>query len=132
MCALRAADERNEVNFGKFVLDRRAGELRKSGIRVRVPDQSIKVLCLLLERPGDVITREKVCELLWPDGTIVEFEHSVNNAIRRLRAALEDPPASPATSKRCRNMATGSSFPVSACRRQLESNLEHGPRSRKI
>jgi eukaryotic-like serine/threonine-protein kinase len=82
--------EWKEVTFGKFVLDRKAGELRKRGIRVRVPDQSIKILSLLLERPGDVITREELCQRLWPNGTIVEFEHGVNNAIRRLRAALED------------------------------------------
>lgn len=95
MCALRLGGEQNEVKFGKFVLDRRAGELRKAGIRVRVPDQSIKVLCLLLERPGDVVTREEVCDRLWPNGTIVEFEHGVNNAIRRLRAALEDSAGKP-------------------------------------
>jgi len=82
--------ERNEVRFGKFVLDGKTGELCKRGIRLPVPDQSIKVLCLLLERPGDVISREELCRRLWPNGTIVEFEHGVNNAIRRLRAALED------------------------------------------
>jgi serine/threonine protein kinase len=90
MCALRTGDERNQVKFGKFILHRRTGELYKAGIRVRVPDQSVKVLCLLLERPGDVITREEIRDRLWPNGTIVDFEHSVNNAIRRLRAALED------------------------------------------
>jgi Tol biopolymer transport system component/DNA-binding winged helix-turn-helix (wHTH) protein/tRNA A-37 threonylcarbamoyl transferase component Bud32 len=88
-------NERNEVTFGKFVLDRKAGELHKRGIRLRVPDQSIKVLSLLLERPGDVVTREELCRRLWPNGTIVEFEHGVNNAIRRLRAALEDSAGKP-------------------------------------
>src|SRR3979411_3143886 len=88
-------NERNEVTFGKFVLDRKAGELHKRGILLRVPDQSIKVLSLLLERPGDVVTREELCRRLWPNGTIVEFEHGVNNAIRRLRAALEDSAGKP-------------------------------------
>jgi DNA-binding winged helix-turn-helix (wHTH) protein len=113
--------ERNEVKFGHFVLDRKAGELRKRGIRVRVPDQSIKVLCVLVERPGDVITREELCQRLWPNGTIVEFEHGVNNAIRRLRAALAIPPGSPVLSKHCRSMGTDSFSLARGCRKQLHS-----------
>jgi DNA-binding winged helix-turn-helix (wHTH) protein/predicted Ser/Thr protein kinase len=78
------------VRFGRFQLDLRAGELRRNGIKVRVPDQSIKVLAMLVENPGDVVTREELHQKLWPNGTIVEFDRSINAAIKRLRQALED------------------------------------------
>ena len=78
------------VRFGAFQLDLRAGELRRNGIKVRVPDQSIKVLALLVENPGEVVTREELHRKLWPNGTIVEFDRSINAAIKRLRQALED------------------------------------------
>ena len=78
------------VRFGSFQLDLRAGELRRNGIKVRAPDQSIKVLALLVEEPGEVVTREELRQKLWPNGTIVEFDRSINAAIKRLRQALED------------------------------------------
>src|SRR5262249_48270334 len=76
--------------FGAFQLDLRARELRRNGIKVRVPDQSIQVLAKLLEHPGEVVTREELHQELWPNGTIVEFEHSIYAAIKRLRQALDD------------------------------------------
>ena len=78
------------VRFGMFQLDLRAGELRRNGIKVRVPDQSIKVLTMLVENPDEVVTREELHRKLWPNGTIVEFDRSINAAIKRLRRALED------------------------------------------
>src|SRR5260370_25064865 len=81
--------------FGAFQLDLRARELRRNGIKVRVPDQSIQVLAMLLEYPGEVVTREEVHQRLWPNGTIVEFDHSINAAIKRLRQALEDSAEAP-------------------------------------
>src|SRR5882724_5778058 len=81
--------------FGVFQLDLRARELRRNGIKVRVPDQSIQVLAMLLAEPGEVVTREAVHNKLWPNGTIVEFDHSINAAIKRLRQALEDSAESP-------------------------------------
>ena len=69
--------------FGAFQLDMRARELRRNGVKVRVPDQSIQVLAMLLEHPGDVVTREELHHRLWPNGTIVEFDHSINAAIKR-------------------------------------------------
>jgi len=71
-------------------LDLRARELRRNGVRVRVPDQSVQVLAMLLEHPGEVVTREEVLRKLWPNGTIVEFDQSINAVIKRLRQALED------------------------------------------
>lgn len=67
------------IRFGPFLLDLRARELRRSGIRVRVPDQSVQILALLLEHPGQVVTREEVCQKLWPNGTIVEFDQRSSN-----------------------------------------------------
>jgi Tol biopolymer transport system component/DNA-binding winged helix-turn-helix (wHTH) protein len=78
------------LRFGPFLLDLRAGELRRNGIKVRVPDQSIKALGLLLENPGEVVTREDLHRKLWPNGTIVEFDRGINSVIKRLRQALED------------------------------------------
>jgi serine/threonine protein kinase len=83
------------VRFGSFQLDLRACELRHNGIKVRVPDQSIQVLTMLVEDPGEVVTREELHQKLWPNGTIVEFDRSINSAIKRLRHALEDSPEEP-------------------------------------
>ena len=78
------------IRFGSFQLDLRAGELRRNGVKLRVPDQSIQILAMLLDHPGDVVTRQELHQQLWPNGTIVEFDHSLNAAINRLRQALED------------------------------------------
>jgi eukaryotic-like serine/threonine-protein kinase len=83
------------VRFGPFELDVRTGELKKNGIRIRVPEQSFQVLVTLLEHPGDVVTRDELHRRLWPNGTVVEFEHGVNAAVKRLRAALADSADSP-------------------------------------
>jgi eukaryotic-like serine/threonine-protein kinase len=76
------------LSFGVFELDVRAGELRKHGVRIRLRDQSFQTLLMLLERPGEVVLREEIRQKLWPNNTIVEFDHSINAAIKRLRNAL--------------------------------------------
>lgn len=76
--------------FGTFEVDLRARELRKGGIRIRLQDQPFEILSVMLERPGEVVTREELRQRLWPAGTFVDFEHSLNAAIKRLRAALGD------------------------------------------
>src|SRR5712692_10404127 len=83
------------LRFGAFQLDLRTRELHRNGTKVRVPDQSIQVLAMLLEHPGEVVTREEVHQRLWPNGTIVEFDHSINAAIKRLRQAMEDSAEAP-------------------------------------
>ena len=80
----------NVKRFGTFEVDLRARELRKGGIRIRLQDQPFEILAMMLERPGDVVTREELRQRLWPAGTFVDFEHSLNAAIKRLRAALGD------------------------------------------
>src|SRR5437763_8221546 len=76
--------------FGVFELDLRAGELRRHGHKVKLQEQPFQVLSQLLEKPGEVITREDLRNRLWPADTFVDFDHSLNAAIRRLRGALGD------------------------------------------
>src|SRR5713226_2778830 len=76
--------------FGAFEIDPRAGELRKHGIRIKLQDQPMQVLSMLLERPGEVVTREELRTALWPADTFVDFDHGLNSAINKLREALSD------------------------------------------
>src|SRR5678815_1269912 len=78
------------LRFASFELDCGSRELRAGARRVRLQEQPFEILRLMLEHPGDVVTREQLTHRLWPDGTFVDFEHSLNAAIKRLRAALED------------------------------------------
>ena len=87
--------DRQVVRFSGFEVDMHARELRKAGSRVRLQDQPFHLLAILLEHPGDIVTREQMRERLWPEGTFVDFEHSVNAAIKRLRAALGDTAENP-------------------------------------
>ncbi|HXZ27083.1 MAG TPA: winged helix-turn-helix domain-containing protein [Terriglobales bacterium] len=81
--------------FGTFQLDVPSGELRRNGIKVRLPGQSFQVLLCLLERPGEVVTREELRQLLWPAGTFVDFDEGMNAAVKKLRAALSDSAENP-------------------------------------
>src|SRR5262249_37791406 len=83
------ADSR-KVHFDAFTVDLRAGEVQKRGIRLRVQDQPFRVLAFLLERPGDVVTREELRQRLWPADTFVDFDTGLNSAIKRLRDVLGD------------------------------------------
>src|SRR5712692_6292385 len=76
--------------FGGFEFDPRAGELRKQGRRIKLQGQPLDILTVLLERPGEVVTREELQKRLWPADTFVDFEHSLNAAVKRLREALDD------------------------------------------
>jgi TolB-like protein len=78
------------VRFGTFEVNLRTGELRKRGLRIALQEQPLRILSALLEQPGEVIGREALCRRLWPQGTFVDFEHSLNAAVRRLRTALGD------------------------------------------
>jgi eukaryotic-like serine/threonine-protein kinase len=80
----------NVANFGPFQLDLKAGELHRDGRSVRLQEQPFQVLKVLLEHPGDVVTRDEMRRTLWPNDTIVEFDQSINAAIKKLRLALQD------------------------------------------
>ena len=78
------------VRFGSFEADLHSGEVRKSGSRVKLQEQPFKVLQILLERPGVLVTREELRALIWPDESFGDFDHAVNVAVGKLRAALGD------------------------------------------
>ena len=83
------------ARFGVFELDLSAGELRKSGVKLRLRGQPFQVLALLLERAGEVVTREELQQKLWPSDTFVDFDHSLNTAINKVREVLGDSASSP-------------------------------------
>lgn len=85
----------NRLRFGSFELDVRSRELRNGSARVRLQEQPFEILCMMLKRAGDVVTREELRHRLWPEGTFVDFEHSLNAAVKRLRAALGDDAENP-------------------------------------
>jgi DNA-binding winged helix-turn-helix (wHTH) protein/Tol biopolymer transport system component len=85
----------SKIRFGVFELDPGSGELRKSGMRIRLQDQPFKVLCILLERPGEVVTRDELRSRIWPGDSFGDFDHAVNVAIAKLRQALGDSPGAP-------------------------------------
>ena len=84
-----------KYRFGTFELDVAAAELRKRGVHIKLQEQPYRALCLLLDRPGDVVTRETLCSILWPKDTFVEFERSLNAAIAKLRQTLGDTAENP-------------------------------------
>lgn len=81
--------------FGVFEADSSTGELRRQGIRIKLNSQPFQVLLMLLDRPGQVLTREEISAALWSDGTFVDYEHGVNSAVNRIREALGDAANSP-------------------------------------
>jgi len=81
--------------FGAFEADAATGELRRQGVRVRIHAQPFQVLMMLVERQGEVVTREEISKELWPEGTFVDYEHGVNSAVNRIREALGDKANSP-------------------------------------
>ena len=81
--------------FGIYEADAATGELRRQGLRVKLNAQPFQVLCRLLERPGELLTREEISRDLWPDGTFVDYEHGVNSAVNRIREALGDTAGNP-------------------------------------
>ena len=83
------------VRFGVFEVDLRAAELRKHGIRIKLQEQPFQILSLLIDRQGDVVTRDELRHRLWPDHTFVDFDRSLNKAMTKLRSALGDSAESP-------------------------------------
>jgi DNA-binding winged helix-turn-helix (wHTH) protein/Tol biopolymer transport system component len=83
------------IRFGVFELDRETGELRRSGAKIKLQTQPFQILVMLLERPGELVTREELRRTLWPADTFVDFEHGLNAAVKRLRDALGDTAETP-------------------------------------
>jgi cholera toxin transcriptional activator len=89
------SDPHRNLRFGLFELDRKTGELRKRGTRLRLQEQPFRVLAMLVERPGDLVTREELREKLWPEDTFVDFDHGLNTSVNKLRETLGDSAANP-------------------------------------
>lgn len=85
-----SAESNRLIRFGVFELDLRSGELRKSGGRLNLQQQPLQLLSVLLEQPGEIVTRDTLRRRLWPEDTFVDFEHGLNAAVKRLRDTLGD------------------------------------------
>lgn len=83
------------VRFGTFEVDLQAGELRKDGLKARLQEQPFRILALLLERPGEIVTREELRRTLWPGDVFVAFDQGLNNAVKKLRTCLGDSAENP-------------------------------------
>jgi DNA-binding winged helix-turn-helix (wHTH) protein len=81
--------------FGVFEADASTGELRRQGIRIKLNAQPFQVLLMLLDHPGEVLTRDEISRALWSDGTFVDYDHGVNSAVNRIREALGDAASNP-------------------------------------
>lgn len=90
-----ADPSRGIVHFSVFEVDLRSGELRKQGIKIKLQEQPFQILRMLLERPGELVTREELRQRIWPSDTFVDFDQGLHNAILRLRHALSDSAGNP-------------------------------------
>src|SRR5947208_3754892 len=90
-----AHPSRGAVRFDVFEVDRRSGELRKRGVKIKLQDQPLQILEIVLGRSGEVVTREEIRGRIWPADTFVDFDQGLNNAIKRLRESLGDSPDNP-------------------------------------
>ena len=87
---MQATNPTDVFRFGIFQLDLKAGELYKAGVRVKLQDQPLRVLALLVSRAGQMVTREELRERVWPGNVYVDFDQGLNNAIKKVREALGD------------------------------------------
>src|SRR6266850_6781216 len=89
------SQSQHKVSFGTFEADLVTAELRTNGDKLTLQGQPFQILMVLLERPGELVTREELRKILWPSDTFVDFEHSLNKAVNRLRDALDDSAGQP-------------------------------------
>jgi DNA-binding winged helix-turn-helix (wHTH) protein len=114
------------IRFAEYQLDSRTGELRKGDTVLRLQKKPLQILLLLLDRPGEVVTREELRITLWPDHTFVDFEDSLNHAVRRLREALDESSANPRLVQTLRGLGYRFIAPVGA--RQPPGSTSDGRR----
>ncbi len=84
------APDSRRLQFGLFEIDCATGELRKGGIKIKLQDQPFQVVSALLDRPGQIVTREELRQKIWPADTFIDFDQSLNKAINKIREALGD------------------------------------------
>jgi tetratricopeptide (TPR) repeat protein/DNA-binding winged helix-turn-helix (wHTH) protein len=116
-----------EVCFGHFSVNLRSGELRKNDVRIKLQTRPLQILEILLERPGEVVTREDLKSRLWPDDTFVDFDHSISSAVRKLRDALCDSASAP---RYVETVGRGYRFIHPVERRVRQSTAINSPASR--
>src|SRR5579864_6753186 len=92
---VQPSGQKGSVQFGAFELNMQTGELRKNGVRIRLQGKPFQILQALLERPGEVVTRDELQKRLWPADTFVDFESGLNTAANRLRLTLGDSAENP-------------------------------------
>ena len=90
MATVESKQNRTVCRFGDFQVNLRTGDLRKNGRRIRLQEKPYQILCMLLERPGETMTREELRQRLWPADTYVDFDANLNTSLNRLRGALGD------------------------------------------
>lgn len=90
-----AAEPIRTYQFGVFTVELPGGELRKYGVRLKLQERPLQLLIALLERPGEIVSRVELRQRLWPDGTFVDFDHNISNAINKLRTVLNDSASHP-------------------------------------
>jgi len=128
----------HRVRFGEFELDFRTGELHRNGAKLRLQEQPFQILCVLLEKPGEVVTREKLRDRVWPADTFVDFDHGLYTAVTKLRETLHDSSEHPRfieTLPRRGYRFIASVETVSAARMQpsgIEEALPEKPRLRRV
>src|ERR1051325_9953691 len=86
--------QKHAIRFGQFELAH-SGELRSGGHKIKVQEQPLQILSVLIDRSGEIVTREELQKRIWPSDTFVDFDHGINNAIKRLREALGDTAETP-------------------------------------
>jgi eukaryotic-like serine/threonine-protein kinase len=115
-------DPNSPARFGVFELDLRSGELRKAGTRIRLQDQPLKILIALLEQPGAIVTREELKQRIWPHDSFGNFDHAVNVAVAKLRAALSDSADTPRFVETLPRRGYRFIFPVTAAAETSHAN----------
>ena len=124
-----AVRSESSVRFERFELNRSTGELYRNGLKLKLRGHPINVLAILLEHPGELVTRETLQKRLWPDNTFVDFEHILlNNSIGRLREALGDQADSPRFIETLPRLGYRFIAPVEAPSPDSSSKREEGPR----
>src|SRR6202035_3298313 len=94
-CVMKSPPPNSVVRFGTYEVSLQSGEVRKSGLRIRVQQQPMKLLQILLERPREVVTREELRKRVWPDESFGDFDQALNIAVAKLRSALGDSAENP-------------------------------------
>jgi DNA-binding winged helix-turn-helix (wHTH) protein/Tol biopolymer transport system component len=94
-CRVAVSPVQEIIRFGLFELDLAAGQLTRQGVKLRLPQQPLQLLAMLLERPGEILTRDELRQRLWPADVFVDFDHGLNKSIQKLREALGDSAGSP-------------------------------------